>query len=160
MRWIVPAASALLIAGCGAPPSEITDGMPAPTGVAPGATLFFVDSQQRLQPQQRATGRLGTVTDALSLLLTGPGPDAALHTEIRASGETRVVVDTTADRIMVRLPLARRDVTSLGIDQIVCTALGVHVQGGGSPSATVQLSFTLPGDDPDPPRSCPLIPTG
>jgi hypothetical protein len=160
VRRAALAGVALVLAGCGAAPSEVVDGPRAPTGVAPGATLFFVDADQRLTPEQRDTGKLGTVVEAVSLLLTGPGADSALHTEIDAGGQTRVAVDTNADLITVRLPLTRADLTPLGVDQVVCTALGVHVQGGGSSTTMVQLVFTLAGDEPNPPRSCPVIPTG
>jgi hypothetical protein len=152
--------SSLLLAGCGAGPSDVVDGPRAPTGVAPGVTLFFVDRDQRLRPQQRDTGRLGTVVEALSLLLSGPGPDSDLHSEIRAGGQTAVFATTTADRITVRLPLTRADLTELGVDQVVCTALGVHVQGGGPASTVVLVAFTHPGDSPERPRGCPVIPTG
>ncbi|WNV85723.1 hypothetical protein [Umezawaea sp. Da 62-37] len=116
MRRAAPAVVALLLAGCGVSPSEVLDGTGAPTGAAPGVTLFFVDSDRRLRPEVRDTGRLGTVVEALALLLTGPGPDSGLRTEIRAGGETRVLATTTADRITVRLPLARADLTALGVD--------------------------------------------
>ncbi|QFU92009.1 hypothetical protein [Amycolatopsis sp. YIM 10] len=160
MRRTLLGGLALLLAGCGVSPSGITTGTDAPTGVAPEISLFFVDARQRLQPQPRPTGKLGTITEALALLLTGPGPDSPLHTEISASGQTRTVVDTTADQILVRLPLAERDLTALGVDQVVCTALGVHRQGGGSPSAVVRVRFTVPHEEPGPPRRCPVLPAG
>ncbi|HEX6340176.1 hypothetical protein [Umezawaea sp.] len=160
MKRLAAVGLALLLTGCGAGSSEVVDGMRAPTGLAPGVTLFFVDADQRLRPQPRETGRLGTVVEALALLLTGPGADPDLHTEISARGETRVVVETSADRITVRLPLTGADLTDLGVDQVVCTALGVHVQGGGSASTTVLVVFTLPGTEPNPPRRCPVIPPG
>lgn len=160
MKRVAAAGVALLLAGCGVAPSGVVDGPRAPTGLAPGVTLFFVDAEQRLRAEQRDTGRLGTVVEALSLLLTGPGPDSDLHTEIRAAGQTRVVADTTADRITVHLPLTRGDLTPLGVDQVVCTALGVHVRGGGAASTTVQVEFTVAGDEPNPPRGCPVIPAG
>ncbi|MBN6038222.1 hypothetical protein [Amycolatopsis sp. 195334CR] len=160
MKRILLGVFALLVAGCGVPPSGITGGTDAPTGVAAEISLFFVDGQQRLTPQPRPTGKLGTITEALALLLTGPGPNSPLHTEISAAGETRTVVDTTADLITVRLPLTERDVTALGVDQVVCTALGVHLQGGGSPSTVVRVQFTLPHAEPAPPRRCPVLPAG
>jgi hypothetical protein len=121
-------------------------------------TLYFVDGQERLQPDQRKTGRLGSIADALALLLTGPGPGGSnLHTEIAESSVTRVTVTTEPGLIQLVLPLARREVTPLGIDQIVCTALGVHVQGGGARTAKVRLEFTEGNTESDVPRACPLI---
>jgi hypothetical protein len=153
-RWL--AAAVLLLAGCGVEPSGVTDAGEAPTGVAPGVTLYFVDAQQHLQPQLRATGRLGTVSEAVALLLTGPGPDSDLHTEIAPDGPTRVVVTTAPGLVQLLVPLAADEVTPLGIDQIVCTALGVHVQAGGAAATRVQVGFTLPTPESDELRTCPL----
>ncbi|MGO1052031.1 hypothetical protein [Crossiella sp. CA198] len=156
MRLIGLAALVLLAAGCGIPPSTVEDGGDAPTGVSPGVTLYFVDGQGRLRPDERHTSNLGSIGEAVSLLLTGPGGEApALHTEITATGPTRVYASTEPGLITLTLPLARDEVTDRGVDQVVCTALGVHVQSGGSATTKVQLNFTLPGADPHGPRSCP-----
>ncbi|MFJ9908919.1 hypothetical protein ACIRVK_39820 [Streptomyces sp. NPDC101152] len=135
----------------------MTDGGRAPTGLAPGVTLYFVDARGELRPQLRRTGRLGTVTEAMSLLLSGPGDADDLHTEITPVGTTRVVVTTTPHVIELLVPLTIRDVTSLGIDQVVCTALGVQVQGGGSRTMKVQVRFVQPTAESDKQRTCPLI---
>ncbi|GHH14806.1 hypothetical protein [Amycolatopsis oliviviridis] len=92
-------------------------------------TLYFVDAQRRLQPDERRSGRLGSIADALALLFSGAAPGQGLHTEIALSALPRVTVTTELGLIQLNLPLARREVSPLGIDQIVCTALGVHVQG-------------------------------
>lgn len=161
MRRSALAALLLLTAGCGIPPSTVEDGAEAPTGVSPGVTLYFVDTQQRLRPEERRTGSLGSISEALSLLLSGPGSASPeLHTEIAETSMTRVYTNTAPGLITVTLPLARRELTDLGVDQVVCTALGVHVQGGGAPEARVQLSFTIPGPDPHGPRACPALPNG
>ncbi|MBP2324940.1 hypothetical protein JOF56_005325 [Kibdelosporangium banguiense] len=149
-------AAVLLLAGCGVQPSGVTDGGEAPTGVAPGVTLYFVDARGELRAQPRARGRLGSITEAMSLLLTGPGR-SGLHTEITPNTTTQVVVTTTPDVINILVPLTIQDVTPLGIDQMACTALGVHVQGGGSKSTKVQLQFVQPTPESDKLRTCPLI---
>lgn len=156
MRRMWCAALALLLAGCGVRPAGVTGTDRAPTGLTPGVTLYFVDPHQRLQPQLRATGRLGTIAEALALLLTGPG-DTDLHTEITSNGVTRVGVDTPQGLIRLVVPLASYEVTPLGIDQLVCTALGVWVQGGGSRTTRVQVSFTLRTPESNKRRVCPLI---
>ncbi|GAA2786474.1 hypothetical protein [Crossiella cryophila] len=156
MRRIGLAALVLLAAGCAIPPSTVEDGGDAPTGVSPTVTLYFVDAQGRLRPDERHTGNLGSIGEAVSLLLTGPGGAApALHTEIAVSGTTRVYASTEPGLITLTLPLTRDEVTDRGVDQVVCTALGVHVQSGGSATTRVQLSFTHPGADPHGPRTCP-----
>lgn len=152
MRWIWLVL--LLLAGCGVQPSGVTAGGEAPTGVAPGVTLYFVDEHDRLRPQLRGTGRLGTIGEAISLLLTGPS-DSDLRTEIGPAEVTRVTVDTaTPGLIRLQVPLADYEVTPLGMDQIVCTALGVHVQSGGARTTRVQVTLTSGQDEL---RSCPLI---
>jgi hypothetical protein len=149
----------LLLAGCGVDPTGVTDGGEPPTGVASGPTLYFVDSAGVLQPDSRTNGRLGTVTDALALLLTGPG-GSDLSTEIDPTDVTRVEVTVDDDVIALRLPIAQHEATALGVDQIVCTAIAAFVQGGGSTRASVRLLFTIsdPTSDPESLRRCPLIP--
>jgi hypothetical protein len=151
--WLVLAV--VVLASCGVQPSGVTDGGEAPTGVAPGVTLYFVDARGELRPQLRDTHRLGTIAEAMSLLLLGPG-DSDVRTEITAT-PTRVVVTTAPGVIQLMLPLTIDDVTPLGIDQIVCTALGVHVQGGGSRRTTVQVRFVQSTPESDERRTCPLI---
>src|SRR5262249_44961307 len=107
-------------------------------------------------PQQRGS-QLGTISDALALLLLSPGPDSDLHNEITSEGVTRVGVTASPDLIQLQMPVTAREVTPLGIDQIVCTALGVQVQGGGSRSTKVQVWFTVFPPQPNPRRTCPLI---
>ncbi|WP_152520900.1 GerMN domain-containing protein [Nocardiopsis halophila] len=150
-------AAALLSSGCGLHPTGPTDGGRAPTGVAPGMTLYFVDGDGELKAQQRESGRLGSVSDAVSLLLTGPGPTSGLRTEIAPVPTTRVAVTTAPDVLTVVVPLSVDEVTPQGIDQIVCTALGAHVQQGGSTGTKVQVRFTLGTAESEEHRTCPLI---
>jgi hypothetical protein len=150
----------LLLGGCGVQPSGVTDAGDPPTGVAPGVTLFFIDDQGRLEPQQRETQRLGTVTEAVTLLLDVGDPQAGLRSEVKAGSVTRVPATITEGTIELRLPITAGDVTALGADQIVCTALATHVQAGGSPRTTVRLHFTISGPGSDAPRACPLINPG
>lgn len=158
MKLIWTLTVALLLAGCGVSTDGPAPAGDAPTGVAPGVTLYFVDPQQRLRPDQRDTGRLGSIADALGLLLNGPGigqPD--LHTEIAQTSTTRVAVTADPQLIQLVLPLARAEVTPLGIDQIVCTALGVHIQSGGARTTRVRLGFTDRPTTSDGPRACPVL---
>lgn len=157
-RWA--AALVLLLGGCGVRPSGVTDAADAPTGVAPGVTLFFVDDRGELRPQQRETRRLGTVIEAVTLLLDAGDPGAGLRSEITSGSVTRVPATITENTIELHLPITARDVTPLGIDQIVCTALATHVQAGGSPRTTVRLRFTISGPGSDALRTCPLISSG
>lgn len=157
LRRLWLAGLALLLTGCGVRPSGVTDSRDAPTGVASGMTLYFVDGHRRLVPDQRPTDHLGTIAEAMALLLTGPGPDSALHTEIESRGNTRVEVTALPGLIGLRVPLALAEVTPLGIDQLVCTALGAWVQSGGSKATRVQVSFTTGAAESEQHRACPLI---
>lgn len=146
----------LLLAACGVQPSGVAGGGAAPTGVAPGVTLYFVDSSLRLQPQLRPTKHLGSISDAIPLLLSGTG-EPELHTEIGDVGTTRVEVNTFPGLIQLRVPLSLRDLSPVGIDQLVCTALGVFIQGGGDKTTKVQVQFTQSTPESGKQRTCPLF---
>jgi hypothetical protein len=150
------AAAVLLLAGCGIQPTGVTDAGQAPTGVAPGMILYFLGPHQELHPDLRETGRLGTIPDAMALLLLGPG-DADLSTGIASTDVTRVEATVSETTIQLRLPLAANEVSRRGIEQIVCTALAQHVQSGGSAKATVRILFTISPSGSDRPRTCPVI---
>ena len=156
MKRLWWAATVLLLMGCGIQPSEVSDAGQAPTGLAPGVTLYFLDADRELRPDLRETGRLGTIPEAMALLLLGPG-DSDLSTGIASTDVTRVEATVGQSSIQLRVPLAVKEVTRLGIEQMVCTALATHVQSGGSPRATVQILFTLPAAHSDRQRTCPLI---
>ena len=157
--WLVVlVASAMLEAGCGISPSGVTDMRDSPTGIAPGPSLYVVDDHQRLRPDLGTGDNLGTISEAVSLLLLRskkPGDQIA----IADTGPTTVFVTTTPDLIQLRVPLATYELTQLGIDQIVCTALGVWVQSGGSKATRVQVQFTVahPESESGKARTCPVI---
>lgn len=142
-----------LLSGCGLQPSGVEEGPSAATGVAPGVTLYFLDGDGSLTAQQRQTGRLGTISEAVSLLLTGPG-DSDLHTGIDPTPVTRTDVTVSGERMSVRVPIASTELTRGGVDQIVCTALASLIQAGGPPQTLVGLEFT---DRTEGPRSCPAF---
>ncbi len=152
-------ASILLAAACGVQPSGVIDVAEPPTGVAPGVTLYFVGADNRLRPELRETARLGTISEAMLLLLNGP-LRAGTHTQITSPEDApkQVIVTVSPGLIHLLVPLADYEVTQLGIDQIVCTALGVWVQSGGSKTARVRVNFTVaaPGES-EKKRTCPLI---
>ncbi|RKS09280.1 hypothetical protein DFP74_5013 [Nocardiopsis sp. Huas11] len=153
--WAVVPVLALAM-GCGNGPAEVVDGGPAPTGVAPGVTLYFLDEQGDLQPRLRETGRLGTIPEAMSLLLAGPG-GSGLRTGIEPGDAQRMTVTVKGDVIELMTPLSLDEVSPAGIDQIVCTALATYVQSGGSPDTGVRVRFTLPTPESDEIRHCPVI---
>ena len=145
-----------VLAGCGVQPSEVQTRPGAPTGLASGVTLYLVDDDGDLVPQERETGRLGTIADAVGLLLSGPG-HSGLRTGIADTAVTRTEVTVGPEVVTVRLPLASTEVRPVGVDQIVCTALASHVQAGGSTDVRVQLLFTDGGPDTEAGRRCPVL---
>ncbi|UFU05357.1 GerMN domain-containing protein [Ruania halotolerans] len=160
LRPVALLVSMLALAGCGVQPSQVQQGPEAPTGLAPGSTLYFLDDGGDLVAQERQTRRLGSIQEAVSLLLTGPG-SSGLGTGIAETAVRTTPVTLGEEIISVRLPLATPEVDSDGVDQIVCTVLATHIQAGGSPAMQVRLTFTdIPASSTDPrtgPRSCPVL---
>ncbi|MFD9895885.1 hypothetical protein ACFWY9_41620 [Amycolatopsis sp. NPDC059027] len=154
-------AAAVLLAtltACGVEPSGVQDGGKAPTGVARGVTLYFVDAEGELVPSPRPTQRLGTITDALNLLVASSSSSQSdgLHSAFAwqsALGRSPLVTESD-ELIRINLPLAKYEIAPLGVDQFVCTALGVHRQAG-KPAAKVVVTYTIGGDTE--PLSCPVL---
>lgn len=155
-RWAVAASLALLLAGCGVRPSGVEEAGKAPTGLAEGVTLYFVDSDLRLRPQVRQIRHLGSISDALPLLVFGP-QEPGLHTEIREVGTARVEVTIFPGVIALRVPFTIEDLSPLGIDQLVCTTLGVFIQGGGERTTKVRVEFVQTTPESGKQRTCPLF---
>lgn len=157
--WAGLVLAVVALTGCGVQPSAVTEGPEPPTGVAPGVTLYFLDSQRELVPQQRETGRLGTIQAAIALLLTGPGSSAP-YTAIAPDLIARIEVTETPELIELRVPWTVDDLGPQGFDQVVCTVLGVHVQSGGSQRTEVRIQFSQDTPASLEERRCPLISPG
>jgi hypothetical protein len=148
-------AAVLLSGGCGVGPSAVGDGGEAPTGLAEGPTLFFVDADGGLHPDVRDTGRLGTVHGAVQLLMADAHPTAdGLHSEVPATG-TRTVVEDAWDYVTVYLPLRSAEISPVGVDQIICTAAAV-VAASGRDVADVAISVRPTHGDVVT-RPCPVL---
>nr|WP_225953917.1 hypothetical protein [Kibdelosporangium phytohabitans] len=148
-------AAGTLVAGCGIEPTGVfTDG-DAPTGVAPGVTLFFLDQQGNLRPTVSETKRLGDVTQAVDLLLRlgDRNREDGLRSDLPAVGSLGPQVTVSDTVVTLLLPLARREVGPRGVDQVVCTALGVHRQSGDTRVTGAVVSFT--DGTTIGPRTCP-----
>lgn len=144
-----------LTSGCGVGPSGVEDGGDAPTGLAEGPTLYFVDAAGRLVPDVRDTGRLGTVLGAVQLLMADADPTAGgLHNEVPAT-TTRTVVEDAGDYVTIYLPLRRAEISDVGVDQIICTAAAV-VAASGREITDVTISVR-PTHGPLVDRPCPVI---
>jgi hypothetical protein len=123
-------AATLVTGGCGVGPSGVEDSGEAPTGLAEGPTLYFVDDDGGLRPDLRDTGRLGTVVGALQLLMADADPtQEGLHSEIPPTA-TRTVVEDAGDYVTIYLPLRGTEISTVGVDQIICTATAVVAASG------------------------------
>jgi hypothetical protein len=156
-RRLLPvlAVAGMSLAGCGIEPTGVLSGGEAPTGVAPGPTLYFVDAQGQLRPSPvDSAGRLGSVTDAVDLLLRIGDPSSeGLHSDLPAVTSLGPQVTVAHPNVTVNLPLARQEVGPRGVDQVVCTVLGVQRQSGDERATAVVVSFTIGGRTE--PRTCP-----
>lgn len=148
-------AACALTSGCGVGASGVEDGGEAPTGLAAGPTLYFVDDAGQLRPDLRDTGRLGTVQGAIQLLLADADPTAdGLHSEIPPTA-TRTVVEDAGDFVTVYLPLRSAEISATGVDQIICTAAAV-VAASGRDVADVTISVR-PTHGGVATRPCPVL---
>ncbi|NEE01748.1 hypothetical protein [Phytoactinopolyspora halotolerans] len=150
-------AAALLFGGCGVSPSEVQYAGEAPTGLAEGTTVFFLDDDGTPTPSQRDTGRLGTVLGAVQLLMYGTSPPEVgdgLHTEIPDTTVSPSIVDA-GEHVTIRLPFMSGDISPEGIDQIVCTAMGV-IAASGRDLDRVEVVVSLTDTGPEE-RSCPVL---
>lgn len=155
---VAPLAAAILtLAGCGVEPSGVLPGGDAPTGLAPGTPVYLLDDTGNLVVQRRGD-RLSTIGQAIKMLLATTDPGPGLHSAAGTSDVPLELPITTAGGVItVVLPIDREDVSrEAGIDQLVCTALAVHRQSGGSPATRVRLTF-VHGPDAGP-RGCPVLP--
>ncbi|GAB3488699.1 hypothetical protein [Amycolatopsis cihanbeyliensis] len=156
IRRRVPAmlAAGLMLTGCGIEPTGPLDGGDAPTGVAPGPTLYFVDARGNLVPSVTPSERLGEVTNAVDLLLrVGDQNREGLHSDLPTVDSLGPQVTIANTTITVDLPLARSELGPRGVDQVSCTALGVRRQSGDSRVTHVVVNFTV-GRRTEP-RTCP-----
>ncbi|WP_129667941.1 hypothetical protein [Phytoactinopolyspora endophytica] len=148
-------ATAVITSGCGVEPSGVEDGGEAPTGLAEGTPLFFLDGDGRLQPTMVDSGRLGTVLGAVQLLMAIDQPsDTSLHSEV-PSGNTRPTVEDAGDYVTIRLPYAGDEISPAGIDQVICTATAV-VAVSGREIDNLEISV-LPTHGDVVTRSCPAL---
>ncbi|MGI5189446.1 hypothetical protein ACQEVI_15000 [Promicromonospora sp. CA-289599] len=123
-------AAALVTSGCGVGTSGVEDGGEAPTGLAVGPTLYFVDDDGGLRPDVRETGRLGTVVSAIQLLMADADPtEEGLHSEIPPTS-TRTMVEDAGDYVTIYLPLSSTEISDVGVDQVICTAAAVVAASG------------------------------
>ena len=121
----------LAAAGCGVRPSGVIPGLDAPAGPEQGTvpTLFFVLGDQVVavrHPAPAVPGAPGRPrADLISLLAAGPDRDGrgkGLTTQVPARLGPATVTESGGG-LDVRLHADLGGVSTLGVDQIVCTVL-------------------------------------
>lgn len=134
-RWMLLFA-VLVLAGCGVRPTEPVAAGEAPVGVASGPMLFFV-RDGKVRPVIRETGRLGTATGAVALLLGGPTAaesGAGYTTELPPATVGASVSVMQEGVVTVSLAPSPVYLSRTATEQLVCTVVAVEAQLGASAS--------------------------
>ncbi|HEY0636336.1 MAG TPA: hypothetical protein VGD67_01700 [Pseudonocardiaceae bacterium] len=121
LAWV--ALFAVLGAGCGVRPSGVIRGVPAPSGPAEGATLYFLAGSS-LTPVRRPTRQPLWPTQTLALLQQGPTPDeraADLTSEVPAGLGAVTVTTDPSGTVTVVVTADVTTLTTAAVDQITCT---------------------------------------
>jgi hypothetical protein len=138
---------ALLLTGCGAGPSGVIRGQPAPSGPTVGITLYFLQGGATLIPVRRNTNTQLSPSETLAVLFAGPTAgerDSSYITQIPPSAAPGSVAGT-----VVTVSVDVRKMSALALDQIVCT---VQVA-----LATTDLISVVGQGQSSGPRSCPVL---
>jgi hypothetical protein len=145
--------AAALLTGCGVSATGVVEaGGAATVAVSPSPgqrlLLFFITPEGRVRPVARLVGAGGDAAakpvpligaKALSALFAGPRPDesaAGLRTEL-PSFNGPAAVKGNGHQVLVRLPLAIRQLTASAVRQVVCTAAYAQ-SGDGTAKVTIR----------------------
>jgi hypothetical protein len=144
--------SLVALAGCGVQPSGVITGDAPPSGrVAPApTTTIYLVTNGRLSAVTRPAGALSQA-DTLELLAAGPtaGEQAqGLTTDVPPEAGPFSVTAGPAGRFVVSLSTPAGELSTLAIEQIVCTTAAM------APESSVQVTVVGAGQGVDP-RTCP-----
>ncbi|MEV7099145.1 hypothetical protein AB0M80_40600 [Amycolatopsis sp. NPDC051045] len=148
MKKLAVLAVLLLASACGVKPTPVIPAGPAPTLRSPASDgrgsdliLYFV-LDDRVAPVARAAEGVVSVEAALSMLMDGPSLDEEADgytTALPRRAGTVAVTPGSRATITVSFPL--RPLTSVGINQLVCTAFAaLAAEGGYSIDRTIGLA--------------------
>ena len=128
-------------AGCGVQPSGVIVGVPAPTGTGDLATMYLVQEGKLAQVARSAPQPLSTL-EVLTWLTNGPTADETARgfTSEIPPGTTAVDVTTTGSGQEVSLSTSLAALSTMAVDQLVCT-----VSGGGLVPVTLVSGGTTRG---------------
>ncbi|UNO43040.1 hypothetical protein [Streptomyces sp. MST-110588] len=144
------------LTGCGVAPTGVIDagepakGIKAPGKPAPDVQLYFL-GPAGLRPASRPAKAPVDAEEAVQLLMDGPN-DAERQRGLsnvlpRFPGE--VTVEADAGRIVIRVPMNAKMLSTPALSQLVCTAANAHVPGG-KPAAEVSVTVTGGGSSTGP----------
>ncbi|NIH88563.1 GerMN domain-containing protein [Amycolatopsis granulosa] len=176
MRWVA-LLLVLVLAGCGVRPTRPVGAGEGPIGVAPGPILYF-QRAGATTPVLRQTGHLGTVREAVALLLAGPTPqeqDLDYYTAIGPVAASATSVGPVRDGVVtVDFTMPLEYVGQEAKAQIACTVIAVNAQLGANARNLLVRFRSVPGvtqlSGPDAfpaaagpyaqdaPRGCPAMP--
>jgi hypothetical protein len=143
------------LSGCGVRPTGVlTAGRPA-VGAARGPVLYFLSREGILRPTQREIGQLGTITNALQLLVAGP-TEAERASGLVTAVPKLLVEAVSAEEpvgsvITIHLPTVPLTLPPVAVQQLVCTAVGAAAMAGADGKGVLAR---LPGMGP---QHCPAL---
>ena len=153
MKKLLVLAVLLLVSACGIKPTPVIPAGPAPTLRNPAAgvqgtdvVLYFV-IDGRVAPVARAAGTPVGLTTALRMLLNGPSRAESSDgyvTMLPAGDPSQVSVDSEAAPTLIAVPFPLRELNSLAMNQLICTATAVLAFSG---TATGDRRFTIASPD-------------
>ena len=140
----------LLVSACGVKPTGVVPAGPAPTLRNPGGSgrgtdvILYFAIDGRVAPVTRSTGSTVGVETALSMLLAGPTTGETDDGYVTAlPARTGPITLTPGPPAAITVPFALKPISSVGINQLVCTAFAaLAAQSSYAVDGTIALSGT------------------
>jgi hypothetical protein len=144
--------SLVAVAGCGVRPSGVITGGDPPSGrVVPTTTItLYLVTNGRLRAVTRPGGPLSQA-DTLALLAAGPTAEEHAHgltTDVPPEAVPFSVTAKPAGRVVVTLSTPASELSTLAVEQIVCTAAAT------APGSPARVTVVVAGQGVGP-RNCP-----
>jgi hypothetical protein len=145
--------SLVAVAGCGVRPSDVIEAGDPPSGSVEPTTpsILYLVKNGRLSAVTRPPGRPGSHADTLTLLAAGPTAREQAHgltTDVPPEAGPFSVIAKPAGDLVVTLSTPAGELSTLAVDQIVCTAVAMTQE------STVQVTVVGAGQSVGP-RNCP-----
>ncbi len=147
-------ASLVAVAGCGVQPSDAIPAGDPPSGAVARTTtltLYLVKNGRLSAVTRRPSGRPLSPADTLALLAAGPSGEEQAHgltTDVPPEAGPFSVTAEPTGHMVVTLSTAVRDLSTLAVEQIVCTAAAT------TPESPVEVTVVGAGQSVGP-RNCP-----